>query len=290
MRKPSPLASPPGLLSLKAEDSPEKEDFAGHLMTIPRSSDKMEKIATRISSVVSASRVGGSEIGLNARCDFTMPTVSGPREWQRWIASIVIVIGWTIPSLVMGQANPAPGPAPAPTGPDQRPDSPWPSAIILDPPADRAALLGKLRRPDFLLWDGDRFDRWVNAREVRPGPARSGSGVVGSMAVQVHAEGGRARLLVEYRITTNQDEPSVIPVGLDGFLLGRVTEQGRDLPVASLGAGQGWGVGLAGRGEHVVEVETQGPIRSNPAGPDARNHHSPGSEYPRRADRLAAAR
>ena len=175
-------------------------------------------------------------------------------------------LGWI--AIVAGQGPVvAPVAVALPSG-DGRGEPGWPSAIILEPPATRDALLSKLRRPDYLLWDGDRFDHWVQTRPGLPeAPSpRDRRGLVRSVAVEVRPEAGRARIRVEYGISLDRDEPTSTALGLNGLILGRVVESGRDLPVRALGESQGWGVELAGRGDHLVLVETTGAIRSGPAG------------------------
>ncbi len=163
--------------------------------------------------------------------------------------------------------GPARGDDPTPAVQPAKPASRlWPSAIILEPPADRDALLARLRRPDLILWDATSFDqRWLGPdRSV--GPVRIGTSVVGSVAVAVRPAVTRAALTVRLKILIEGDEPVLVPIALDGLLLGRVTEAGVDRPVAILGERRGWGVELNGRGEHALEVETSVLVRSTGSG------------------------
>jgi len=197
---------------------------------------------------------------LDDRSDLAMPTAPDRRRLPRcrpalnalgvWLGGLVACLG---------------GDLPAPLEESKRPGSPWPSAIILEPPANRDALLQKLRRPDLLIWDDDGFERGLLGR-VAPSGAPAGSGLVESVSVEVHPAEAKGRLRVRYRITLDGDDRIKVPIALDGLILGKVTEAGRDLAVSPVGETRAWAVELAGRGDHLVEVETAVAVRSIAAG------------------------
>jgi len=196
---------------------------------------------------------------LDARPDFAMPTGIDHRRRSPGRSLAIALVVW------MGGVASGLG-ADDPT--TRRPGEFWPSAVILEPPANRDALLQKLRRPDLLIWDGDGFERWLLGRAGPTGGSKSGQGVVGSVSVRIAASGAddRGRVVVEYRISVDGDDRVKAPIGLDGLILGKVAEAGRDLAVSNVGDGRAWAVELSGRGEHLVEVETTAPIRSAPSG------------------------
>jgi len=140
--------------------------------------------------------------------------------------------------------------------------------VILEPPANRDALLRKLRRPDLLIWDGDGFERWLLGRDGTSAGAKDDRGVVESVSVRVELSGAdaRGRVVVRYRISVDAEGRVKVPIGLDGLTLGRVAEAGRDLAASPVGEGRAWAVELRGRGDHLVEVETAASVRSTPAG------------------------
>ena len=146
------------------------------------------------------------------------------------------------------------------------PGGPWPSAILLEPPADRATLLDRLRRPDLILWDGPGLEGWLAGRGGQGGAILTARGVVGSVAVSAHPAGPRASLTLRFGITVEGEGRCVVPIALDGLILGRVSESGTDLAVSTRGDRRGWALELVGQGEHLVEVETGLAVRSVGAG------------------------
>jgi len=141
------------------------------------------------------------------------------------------------------------------------------TAIILEPPANRDALLDKLRRPDLWIWDGAGagLDRWLAGRRSLIGDvARSPAGVVSAVRVRVEADRDRglARLRVEFRVSLPADGPIEVPIALNGLIPGSATESGRDLALSAVGDQGAWAVRLAGQGEHLVAIATSTPIRS----------------------------
>ena len=143
-----------------------------------------------------------------------------------------------------------------------------PTAIILEPPATRDALLQKLRRPDLWIWEGDGLDRWSAGAQDRARIVAEPAGVVGAVRVRAEVDAGRNRaaLRIEFRVALATDDPVEVPIALDGLILGRVAEQGHDLAVVSVGERRGWAVRLAGRGDHLVVVQATAPVRSNGSG------------------------
>ena len=187
--------------------------------------------------------------------------------------SSLIAVSWL--SLIAGllaigaavQADDLPGSAPSP----RLPVEPWPSAIILEPPANRDLLLGKLRQPDLIIWDAEGFNRWLAAGGNRPrlavaSPAAGGVVDTVRFVATVAASEARAEVQVEFRIMVEADGRIEVPIGLNGLVLGRVAEDGRDLRVVSVGESRGWAVELSARGEHRVEVSTAVAVRSGGLG------------------------
>ena len=181
-----------------------------------------------------------------------MFTALDRRSWYR-IRACLVALGVGMALIVSVRAD----------EPVNRPTTPrWPSAILLEPPADRASLLDKLRRPDLMLWDGTDFDRWWLDRPADLRPPRPASGVVGSVEVEAHPVGSRAGLTLRFKVQVEGEGRVVVPIALDGLILGRASEDGADLAVVTLGERRGWGVELTRPGEHVVEVESGVAIRS----------------------------
>ena len=181
-----------------------------------------------------------------------MFTAIDRRSWH-WVrvGFVVLILGWGWVGSTRADDT------------EDRPTAPrWPSAILLDPPADRASLLDKLRRPDLILWDGAEFDRWWLDRPPGLRSPTAARGVVGAVAVEARPAGARAALTIRLGIQVEGEGRVVVPVALDGLTLGRVSEAGVDLPVATLGDRRGWGVELSRPGEHRVTVETGVAIRS----------------------------
>ena len=197
---------------------------------------------------------------MDDRGDPTMPTGPDRRRLPRRRPASIALGVW-----LGGLAACFGGDPPSTVDESKRPGAPWPSAIILEPPANRDALLQKLRRPDLLIWDGDGFERRLLGR-VAPSGAAASSGVVESVSVAVDPSEAKGRLRVRYRITLDGDGPIKVPIALDGLILGRVTEARQDLAVSPVGESRAWAVELAGRGDHLVEVETAAPVRSIAAG------------------------
>ena len=199
------------------------------------------------------------EASLQARndSDLSPRPARRARSWA-WVGVYLVGVGLGLVG-VAARAGDEPSPPAA-----KKDGWTWPAAIILEPPATRDGLLDKLRRPDLILWDAAAFDRWRATAGAAPiGADRPGAGVVTAIRVAVRADRDRSRadLVVRLRVVLDADAPTRVPIGLDGLVLGRAVESGRDLAVASLGEGRGWTVELAGRGEHAVEVETSAPIR-----------------------------
>ena len=177
---------------------------------------------------------------LPARSDSaTMFTAVTRRSWHL-IQAVLIMLGVGSVSAPLAWADEPISRAPG---------GPWPSAILLQPPADRATLLDRLRRPDLILWDGPGFDNWLTSRGGQGESAPTARGVVGSVAVVARPAGSRARLTLRLGITVEGEGRCLVPIALDGLVLGRVSESGTDLAVSTRGDRRGLGsrAGRSGR-------------------------------------------
>ena len=181
-----------------------------------------------------------------------MFTAVDRRCWH-WFPALVVSLGLWLGLIGLALAD---EPADRTTAPR------WPSVILLEPPANRDSLLEKLRRPDLILWNGTDFDRSLLGRPMEPLTPIAARGVVESVSVEVRPAGSRAELLLRFGIQVTGEGHVVVPIALDGLILGRVSEDGADLAVATLGERRAWGIELTRPGEHQVIVETGVAIRS----------------------------
>jgi hypothetical protein len=151
--------------------------------------------------------------------------------------------------------------ASAPTDDEgRRPADPRPPDyfVILNSPADFSALLQRIQRPDL---------------EVRqPGPDRAGASdsvgvlapwVVESVRIRGRVQGSTAALKVEMAIATAADDPTWVPIRLDGQRLIDVREGPRILEVRTVDSRR-WEVELPGRGRHRIEIEVRSPLTIRP--------------------------
>lgn len=136
-----------------------------------------------------------------------------------------------------------------------------PIPVILDAPADREALWNRLARPDFVILDGDEY-RGLRERLGLSGPGAARPARVVSVAVSGKVDGDWAHLAVEQVVDVDRDEPGWVAVRLDGLLLSRASEAGRDLPVR-LGEDRAWQVEVSGRGEHRIALAGLAPVRGS---------------------------
>jgi hypothetical protein len=142
----------------------------------------------------------------------------------------------------------------------RRPADPWPDSyfVILNSPADIGELLQRIRRPD------------AEVRRVEPSAPPVATGVAAGPAlvesVRIRGRVGReaAVLVVEMAIVIDGDEPTWVPVRLDGQRLIDAREGARTLELQT-GRPARWEVRLAGRGRHVVEIALRCPLTSRPA-------------------------
>jgi hypothetical protein len=179
----------------------------------------------------------------------------------KWVLACLLAAATIAPSARAASVGSAPDDQDGRRSPEPWPDSYF---VIVGSPADWGALLQKIQRPD----------HEVRRVEV-PKPGSSGltapeSGVLGAAAVvQSVRIGGRVRgnaaeLKVEMAILTAADDPTWVPIRLDGQRLIDAREGARILGLRTVGS-RGWAVELVGRGRHLIEVDLRSPVSTRPA-------------------------
>ena len=143
---------------------------------------------------------------------------------------------------------------------DHRPPSYF---VILNSPADFNALLQKIQQPDLEV-------RRVESH--KPGPEGAGGPpqglvpapwVVQSVRIRGRVRENSAAMTVDLAIVTASDDPTWVPVRLDGQRLIDAREGARILDLRTA-ASRRWEVELVGRGLHRVEVELRCPLTIRP--------------------------
>ncbi len=136
--------------------------------------------------------------------------------------------------------------------------------VILNSPADWGALLQKIQQPDH------------EVRRVEPRkPGTDGAGdrapgvvpatwVVESVRVRGRVQADAAALQVEMAIATAADDPTWVPIRLDGQRLIDAREGPRILELRK-GDSRRWEVELVGRGRHLIVVSLRCPLTTRPA-------------------------
>ncbi len=100
----------------------------------------------------------------------------------------------------------------------------------------------------------------VCADEPSPAPRTSSlPRVIDELRIGGRAEDSVADLEFELTIRLDEAGPLLVSIGLDGLVLGAVSEEGLDL-AATAAPGGGWAVRLAGIGEHRVLVRARAPL------------------------------
>lgn len=193
------------------------------------------------------------------------------RHFQWGLACLLAAAAIATPS---GPARAGPqDPAPA-DDQSRKPADPAPPSlfVILNSPADLNALLEKVRRPDLEL---RRVDPATPASAGAGGGAGAGAaastprtaaapGIVESVRIRGRVRGDSAALTVEMAILTAADDPTWVPIRLDGQRLIDARQGARMLDVRRAESRR-WEVELVGRGRHLIEVELRCPVATRPA-------------------------
>jgi hypothetical protein len=139
-----------------------------------------------------------------------------------------------------------------------------PYFVILNSPADFAALLQKIQRPDLEVHPVDRTKLADNGSAPAAEAAASTPWVVESVRIRGRVHGDSAALVVELAILTAADEATWVPIRLDGQRLIDAREGPRILDLRMMDAVR-WQVELVGRGLHRIAVELRCPLTTRPA-------------------------
>jgi hypothetical protein len=173
-----------------------------------------------------------------------------------WLAASVIL---TTPALAESPLAPQ-GPADDQAKPpaDRRNPS---YSVILNAPADLNTLLQRIQQPDLEVRPVDRSKPGADAA----GPAVAAAAwVVESVRIKGRVRGESAALTVELGIITAADDPTWVPIRLDGQRLIDAREGSRILDLRMEG-GVRWLVELVGRGLHRIMVDLRCPLTTKPA-------------------------
>ena len=182
----------------------------------------------------------------------------------------------TPPSATVPDQKPSSPEAPKPDAEDSPSDKGEPSApaeirptppvyVFLNTANDLNDLIAKLSKPDFVLIEWAKYQALQAQAEAAKKAGETPDDVINAVEVRGTLNNEQADLEVEYRIVTAGDEPRLVPIGLDGQILGAATEDGHPLRLES-GPEGGWLAELASKGEHHVLVRLHPSVRSTSEG------------------------
>ncbi|MGE3817928.1 MAG: hypothetical protein AB7I30_00690 [Isosphaeraceae bacterium] len=162
-------------------------------------------------------------------------------------------------------------------GPPSSPEAPQASVIgtatdrainlFLKTPDDLDAIWKTLARPDFVLIRGEEYERLKQAVPERGAPRRAQipGAVISGVKIRGNVEGDLADVVVETTLVLESDDPTWVPIGLDGLTLTGSREGDRELPIRAVDGG-GWEVESRGRGPHRISTALVAPVRSTAEG------------------------
>ena len=142
--------------------------------------------------------------------------------------------------------------------PDVPEASSRPIYVILEPPADLQALLGRLGSPDLVV------QPWSRKQEAAELPGAGVRPLVASVTVRGEIGTESAAIEVEVEATVTGPGPTRLALGLGGLPLTSVTERGE--PIAAEVVEGSWTVPLSGEGVHPIEVRLLVPLQSDGTG------------------------
>lgn len=166
--------------------------------------------------------------------------------------------GCLLALAIVAPAQDDPALSKPPTEPVRRTDSPV--YVILNAPGDLSALVERIREPDFVVVEWQRFRRLLDNLEA-PAPGSRNTATVQSNRISIVVEDDNARVLHELQVQLGDDGPHDLHLPIDNPTITDARDGEHSL-ILSHTTTAGWVATLSGKGTHALSISMDVPIRS----------------------------